>query len=258
MHNTIKRVYKEIKQKLASLPNGESQKSYLLINGSKKHPEYYEVDKETKKRTYLPKSNMARIKELAQATYEEKFRKEAQAQIKELEDCIRKLEGGHDVRDVYNNLSPEMKALVTPIDPDEEFARIWQNTPFTSKVKPPKKILKTDRGEYVRSKTEQLIANKLYALGIPYHYEKPIFIKSKGEYYYPDFTILNKRTRKVYLWEHMGLLADEEYRVKNLTKIDDYVTKGYVVGKNFVVTFESYDKTIATETIDAIIRANFL
>ena len=53
----------------------------------------------------------------------------------------------------------------------------------------------TEKGEAVRSKSEKIIADKLYMKEIPYVYEQPLYLKGYG-YVVPDFKILNVRTKK--------------------------------------------------------------
>ena len=49
-------------------------------------------------------------------------------------------------------------------------------------------ILRTERGDLVRSKSELVIADKLFARGIDYGYEQPLELEG-GRIRYPDFTI---------------------------------------------------------------------
>ena len=90
----------------------------------------------------------------------------------------------------------------------------------------------------VRSKSEAIIADMLYDLGIPYHYECPIKLKG-GQIRYPDFTILRTKTREVIYLEHFGLLDDEGYRRDALEKLDIYRTNGIYPGKNLLFTYET-------------------
>jgi len=63
----------------------------------------------------------------------------------------------------------------------------------------------------VRSKSEVIIANMLFDREIAFEYEKPLYA-SDGTFYLPDFTVLWRGER--YFWEHVGLLARDEYRNK--------------------------------------------
>lgn len=71
-------------------------------------------------------------------------------------------------------------------------------------------IHRTTRGDAVRSKSEVIIANLLFASGIVYHYEHPLELG--GLVKYPDFTIEDDDTGITYYWEHCGLLHDDAYR----------------------------------------------
>ena len=62
----------------------------------------------------------------------------------------------------------------------------------------------TKRGERVRSKSEILIANTLNDNNIPYRYECPVEVDI-GKKLYPDFMVLNRKQRKEFYWEHLGI-----------------------------------------------------
>ncbi len=85
-------------------------------------------------------------------------------------------------------------------------------------------IHRTARGEAVRSKSEVIIANLLFAKGIDYRYEEPLEID--GVTKYPDFTIEDDNTGETYYWEHLGMLSDEGYRQKWLEKVEWFKAKG--------------------------------
>ena len=68
----------------------------------------------------------------------------------------------------------------------------------------------TAKGHRVRSKSEVIIANLLYAKSIEYEYEKPL--TSNGLTRRPDFTVYDKRTGRTYYWEHLGMMDNVQYR----------------------------------------------
>jgi len=70
------------------------------------------------------------------------------------------------------------------------------------------KIHQTESGDWVRSKSEVIIANILYRSKIPFAYEEKLFY-AKGKWKEPDFTI--HLDNKTWYWEHLGLLGDEDY-----------------------------------------------
>lgn len=91
------------------------------------------------------------------------------------------------------------------------------------------KIYQTKNGEWVRSKSEVIIANLLSQHGLSYTYEKRLDY-ALGKWILPDFTILHHG--KVWHWEHLGLLGksdyDEDWRQKKeiykQLKIDNLIT----------------------------------
>lgn len=69
---------------------------------------------------------------------------------------------------------------------------------------------KTVHGEYVRSKSEVIIANILFERGLKYKYEMEFRVGDAV--LYPDFTITDPYTEEIYLLEHLGMLSKENYR----------------------------------------------
>ena len=115
----------------------------------------------------------------------------------------------------------------------------------------------TDKGEQVRSKSELIIANLLSKLGIPYRYEAPLALKRFGTVY-PDFTILNMRTRKTIYYEHFGMMDDVDYCNKALMKIQHYVENGFYPGESFFFTFETGSVSISLRLLENQFRHYFM
>ena len=115
------------------------------------------------------------------------------------------------------------------------------------------KIYDTRRGEKVRSKSEAILADILYGLGIPYHYEKPLYLGS-GKVRYPDFTLLKIKSREEIYLEHFGMLDDDEYREKSLLKLDEYRKHGIYVGKNLIFTYETEKSPLDIKGIEKMLK----
>ena len=111
-------------------------------------------------------------------------------------------------------------------------------------------------GVRVRSKSEVIIADALSRAGIPFRYEYPTGIKGWGTLY-PDFTCLDTRTREEIIWEHFGLMGDHDYTENAVQKIARYAASGYILGKNFIATFESGATPLSVKQVQAYIRAIF-
>ena len=111
----------------------------------------------------------------------------------------------------------------------------------------------TDRGERVRSKSEKIIADKLYRENIPYRYEYPLEIPYVGTIY-PDFTILDEVNRRNIIFEHFGLMNDESYANNAIFKLQTYAREGYILGDNLFVTMETSERPLDSRMVDGIIK----
>lgn len=106
----------------------------------------------------------------------------------------------------------------------------------------------TGKGVKVRSKSERIIGNRLEALGIAYRYEPRMTFANRT--IFPDFVILMSNGQKI-IWEHFGLMEDEDYKQNAYSKIDIYRKHGYLQHKNLVCTWE--EDIQDTQNIDEII-----
>ena len=123
----------------------------------------------------------------------------------------------------------------------------------------------TERGEFVISKNEVIIANCLYKYEkeglITYGYEDKLKL-SDGRSIKPDFTIENLATYKTYYWEHLGMMTRESYRKKWELKLEGYLKSGFVLHTNvihsdskiLIITEEKPDGGINSKYFDEIVR----
>lgn len=86
-------------------------------------------------------------------------------------------------------------------------------------------IHRTERGDLVRSKSEVIIADKLFARGVEYAYEQPLPLPN-GRIRYPDFTITDHARGVTLFWEHLGMLGDPAYRERWKRKLKEYLEAG--------------------------------
>jgi len=86
-------------------------------------------------------------------------------------------------------------------------------------------IHRSERGDLLRSKSELVIADKLFARHIEYVYEQPLTLET-GRVRYPDFTIADHARGVTYYWEHLGMLDDRSYRARWDRKRAEYVCAG--------------------------------
>ena len=245
--------------------------------------------KEDGTQVYLRHTDERLIKELCSRYYEKRVRYAAIKEKRQIDRCIAILEQDPEISDVDKAVEKMPAAVkdnaVLSELTSEGYARKWQNrNNLVKKGRTHKKDdyhkYKTLRGEYVGSKSEVIIADRLFAKGIPYHYEvaftpeatidtsRPVidefgrvvgyevigFSPDSFDTLHPDFYVLNKRTRKAYFWEHLGKMDDPEYCRKNLNRFMRILDAGYVIGEDILVTHEDSRNPLKIESIDRIIE----
>lgn len=231
----LNQIKKKVVRSLKKMPEGA-----LVVTASNGVKQFYQkTEGEKGKGTYLNKKQRKLIHTLAQKDYNERLLKEIEKRTKRLKRIFDWLpEKG--LEEVYEKLSPARKELVIPyVLTDQQYIEEWESVEYTGNDYYEHSIyFQTEKGEKVRSKSEKIIADKLYSMGIPYRYEYPIEMDNY-RMVYPDFTILDiKNRREIYL-EHLGMMDYPEYCEKALLKIQTYARNGIILGKNLLITFET-------------------
>ena len=251
-----RRIYLEqiISAKKKALKNVPSGSLHICHKG--KATQYYLYKGKERRAQYLCVTDR-KIMHLAQKDYDERILDLA---IKEL-DFIEKMQRryqGSGVDELYETLSPDRQRLVKPVvKPDDVFAAEWQAVTYQGNpYKPDNLVFGTARGDKVRSKSEAIIADRLFSRGIPYHYEKPL--KVGGTVVYPDFTVLNVRKRKVYYHEHAGMIDCSAYSDSFIKKINSYHRHGIIQGENLIITYEDNNIPLDTSVLDSLIEKFYL
>lgn len=98
-----------------------------------------------------------------------------------------------------------------------------------------KRIHRTLNGDYVRSKSEVIIANMLFEAGIKYEYEKELDLGKDGVRI-PDFTIELPEKGFRFFWEHCGMLSDYAYQRRWEQKKELYRKHNIIEGQNLIVS----------------------
>lgn len=230
----------------------------LRILDKKSYVQYYWRKETTDTNgTYISKDHMVTAKALAQKDYEQRVLARAMEEYKFLSkywECI----SGSTLGDVFAELHRARKAIVTPLVPDQDqmiaewLAESFESMPFTENTE-----FYTTNEIRVRSKSELIIANLLEQYGVPYKYEKPIYLKGLGQVR-PDFFCLNVRLRKEYAWEHFGMMDNSGYAIKNTEKLSYYQQNGLFPGKNMIATFETSQNPISSKIIKGVIEEYLL
>ncbi len=113
----------------------------------------------------------------------------------------------------------------------------------------------TGLGFFTRSKSEAIIARRLYAHGLHFEYERKLRIKDRNGNWkniYPDFTIWLDDGRIIYL-EHAGKLQDEDYMERFKKRLMDYHAADILVSRDLFITVDGPKGDIDIEAIDALL-----
>lgn len=113
---------------------------------------------------------------------------------------------------------------------------------------------RTSHGIYVRSKSEALIAEILFAESIPFKYELPLILYENEIpiEIHPDFTIYAHNSEKIY-WEHMGMISQDDYRQNAISKLLLYLSNGITIPKNLIITMDTHDGSIDVMAVKILI-----
>lgn len=247
LHNTIERC----KSELSDTPNGVVQ-----VSVGHSGYQYYHFYQKGKKnvREYIKKKEEKLAYELAQCDYIRRVQATAELQIKELQKAkVRYMENRPE--NVFEKLNENRKHLVSPLYlSDERFIEEWKNAiPDSTNPYPIESEIYTNRGEHVRSKSERIIADELFRLGIPYKYEAALKLGGQTVVY-PDFTILNVKKRETWYLEHLGMLDNEEYLQNTFNKMNHYIQQGIIPGKNLIITYEKSDSPLNTKNLEILLK----
>ncbi len=237
-----------------------------IRNGNARfYQSYYDKQKKERVRKYLPKAEKVQIEMLAQQTYDRQVLKVMEQEREALaaaQKAYAQLTEFYE--DVYGKMGPQRQALVTPIIPTaEQKVKAWLAEPY----QPLRKYAEsatylTEQGEYVRSKSELMIADRLYHAGIPYKYECPLEYSlephaepgSKSSRFYPDFTIFLPEQEKELYWEHFGLMSDADYLSHAIAKLSFYQRVGLLQSGQLILTFEAQSTNLDPKEITEIIE----
>jgi len=208
----------------------------------------------TGKALILKKKELTLIKNLAQKEYDLRVKKEVECELQALTDFLKNY-SPEQIEQAYDSLNTARQELIIPAYiATKDVILQWNDIQYNSlDISEDTPEYYSDNGEQVRSKSELIIANKLKQHNIPYKYEYPLVL-STGITVHPDFICLNVNTRQEFIWEHFGIMGDSEYMTKALKKINDYAKSGYVLGKNFIATFESSSVPVNSNMVDINIK----
>lgn len=266
----LEEIMEEARKRLKTAPKG-----HLRIREWKGVVEYYynEVDsnrdntsrynissnkvRSSNNGRYMKKSEKRLAMRIAQRDYDARVVKNAEQRVKAINTFLDKYEST-SLEELYQKINPYRRELISPmVISDEEYIKQWKEVQYEGKsfTNDMQEIV-TERGEQVRSKSEKIIADKLYALGIPYRYEYPLVLDGNIKIY-PDFTILKMPQREEVYLEHFGLMDNSDYMDSVIYKLNSYGRNGIYLGVNLFITHETSKVPLNTRALDGMLKQLF-
>lgn len=231
-YESLQNQIEQTKDKLKGMPDGK-----LLFSRSQNQVKWYVSDGH--KKVYLSKKQRHIAEQLAAKKYLEL----------KLEDLLNKKQMIENYFEYYIEeagtaeelLHPDSKyfELLAPyFSLQKEELSLWMNEPYERNEKYPERLLhKTSSGIYVRSKSESMIEMFLHTNQIPFRYECALRLDEVT--LYPDFTIMHPKTKKIYYWEHFGLMDDPAYVRNACSKLELYANYGIIPSIQLITSYET-------------------
>ncbi|MBO4412288.1 MAG: hypothetical protein J5794_08920, partial [Lachnospiraceae bacterium] len=245
MEEVIQRIRQRISEDQTLLRNLEKlltgcPEGRIQVTTASGHPKYYWIHEG--QRTYLGKEERDQARRLMEKSYYRDLLRETREELKALRQFLTCFDPSSQIR-VYESMHDERRKLVDPLVlPDDLFVRKWleesqrQLETHSNNYAKPEGFL-TLNGETVRSKSEKILADTFHHHSIPYVYECPLLLNDGVVF--PDFKLLNVRTRKTYYWEHCGMMDNPEYLGTMIQKIQRYARSGIYQGDQLIVSMET-------------------
>ena len=204
--------------------------------------------------TYIPKKHREYAQQLAYKRFLLEKQTECKKELYALELYQRHAVGENKKSDRFLSEDPAYQELLCPfyqMVTQEEL--IWSDTSYPKNPNYPEQLkYKSCKNEYVRSKSEALIAMNLYMEKIAYRYECEL--KIGKAVFYPDFTILHPLTGKEIYWEHEGMMDKPEYAKSAVKKIESYQRNGIHLGERLILTFETELTVLNSQIVEELVE----
>lgn len=199
------------------------------------------------------------LEKLVLRSYLEKLCRAAEAELKARK-RYRKNQPSVKMEEIYDSLSEYRKEIIQPFVPTmQQKIDEWLNQPYPSFNPIPlddRFPTGIERIPYVRSKSEIMEVREMDNEGMAVLYEFPLVVvdlHGKKRTFYPDFTILNKKTMTVVYWEHFGRMDDPGYFADFKRKQEIYANNG-LLGCRLYETFESSAHPLTLTEVRSVIE----
>lgn len=224
---------------------------------------------------FLPREKIGEARTLAQKSYDKEVLDEASRLLLVAKRFLKNY-NPDSIVDIYENMHLVRQKLVTPVRlSDDDYVKRWLAVKYAGRRFDDSAELYTSLNVRVRSKSEVIIADALTRYGVPYRYEFPYRMqvakvssnradnggrqvasesRKRLQTVCPDFTCLNVRTRREFIWEHFGLIDNVDYAKNMVAKMEMYAENGYFEGVNLVTTYETEDQRISSPMVSRLIE----
>lgn len=249
----VERKIRILKDNLISAPDG-----VLYVKHDDEQIRYYFRQSNLFESKYLSiKSDLKLIKKLLNRKYSLQALKAAEEELKLLR-RLHKHELDNPLSGIYDKFDEAVKQFINPVEIsiDEKIRLFKQRIPKDQFIRTGQYVIKTTRGEYVKSMAEYMIAEAFLKYEVPYLYEDK-FKTIDNQIYKPDFTAINLKTGKILLWEHFGMMENQQYVENNIMKLESYRLSGYYPGNGLIITISTKQHPLENKTVDYIVRHSF-
>lgn len=90
-------------------------------------------------------------------------------------------------------------------------------------------------------------------------FEIPEYALQLGEStVFPDFTIRHPQTKQYYYWEHFGMMDNDSYSTKALSKLRLYTANEIFPSIQLITTYETKDQPLDSAFVEMLIKYYFL
>ena len=208
-------------------------------------------------RHYIPQSNLELIGDLQQKKLRSKQLTEARKKLKAIQQCRKVYEEDYGQGYTKALCDKYGKTVTYRCSAWDSEIKDWMDRREQyNAINPDNKIFMTRNGISVRSKSELLIADALESYSIPYKYD--VVLNLSGQNVSPDFMILRPYDKKLFIWEHYGLIIRTDYEAKADRKRLLYKAHGYYPWDNLIETYDNERGGIDIRMIDTLIKGFFL
>lgn len=206
------------------------------------------------KKTYIPKKDRVLAEKLAAKKYLSALWNDLNHEKFAIDLYLRRHSNYETQVDKLLTGSTEVEKLLSPyLSPLSKELEEWMKSPYEKNPKNPEYLtIKVSASEFVRSKSEAMIARVLKQNKIPYQYEAKLHLGDAD--IYPDFTIRHPKTGEYFYWEHFGLLDKNDYVRGMHFKLQTYTSQGIMPGIKLITTYETQEKPLTFDMIEMLVK----